>query len=106
MAAVGSKRKSREIEGKDENVEPNMPQKKKLSLSLKNNKKQKGSRFATVSDFQLEAMSSYKMPKNSATSSRWALKNLNDWRLEHNDRNPTKICPEDILSPYCIARNC
>ena len=58
-----------------ENVNPN--NKKRLSLSLKKN------RFASTSEDTLEYMSKYNMPKNSATSSKWALKNLSDWRDEY-----------------------
>ena len=92
------KRKSEEFEEGCENIDPNVPKKKRLSLSLKN---KKGSRFGTISDEQLKSMTSYVMPKNSATSSRWALKNLSDWRQEHNNQNPEKPCPEEILSPSC-----
>ena len=93
-----AKRKSEEIEEGCENIDPNVPKKKRLSLSLKN---KKGSRFGTISDEQLKSMTSYVTPKNSAMSSRWALKNLNDWMQEHNNQNPEKPCPEEILSPSC-----
>ena len=78
-----------------ENVDPD--KKKKLSLSLE----RKGNRFATTSEDQLQSMSVYNMSKNSAVSSKWALKNLRDWREEYNMKHPTKLCPEEILSPNC-----
>jgi hypothetical protein len=46
-------------------------------------------------------MASYKMPKNSALSSKWAIKSLADWWDNFNKRNPKKQCPKDILLPSC-----
>ena len=54
------KRELSEENQEAENVDPNASKKKKPSLSLKN---KKGSRFTTISEEQLESMSSYIMPK-------------------------------------------
>ena len=88
----------REISDGDENLDPNVSKKRRLSLSLK---KRSSYRFGETSDEQLHSMSFYMMPKNSATSSRWAMKNLSDWREEYNHRNPDKNCPEEIMLPSC-----
>ena len=73
--------------------------KKRLSLSLKNNKKE--DRFASITRDELEQMSKYKMPKNSELNSKWAMKNLADWVESYNTRNPDKPCPLEILSEFC-----
>ena len=88
----------RELSEGIENIDPNAVKKRRLSLSLK---KKQGSRFGTTSKEQLESMSSYTMPKNSAVSSTWAIKNLSDWWEEHNDKNPNNLCPKELLSPNC-----
>uniref|UniRef100_A0A1X7TCK4 ZMYM2-like/QRICH1 C-terminal domain-containing protein n=1 Tax=Amphimedon queenslandica TaxID=400682 RepID=A0A1X7TCK4_AMPQE len=85
-----------EISRMAENVNPNAAPtpKKRLSLSLK--KRRTSERFGETSEEELHSMSLYTMPKNSATSSQWALKNLSDWREEYNRRHPDKICPEEV----------
>ena len=88
----------REISDGDENLDPNVSKKRRLSLPLK---KRSSYRFGGTSDEQLHSMSFYMMPKNSATSSQWAMKNLSDWREEYNRTNPDKNCPEEIMLPSC-----
>lgn len=85
-----------------ENVNPNAAPtpKKRLSLSLKKRRTSER-RFGETSEEELHSMSSYMMPKNSATSSRWALKNLSEWREEYNRRHSDKSCPEEVLLPTC-----
>ena len=78
-----------------ENVEP---KKKRLSLSLN---KKNTSRFGSTSKETLKAMATVTLPKNSAHSSKWATKNLRDWLVDYNYRNPENECPEDLLSPFC-----
>ena len=74
------------------------PKKKRVSLSLK---KKTTNRFRSISTDELEAKATRTMPKNSAISSKWAVRNFNDWFKDHNGRNPGSKCPEDVLSPYC-----
>ena len=81
-----------------ENIEP-QPKRKRLSLSLKNNKKEDS--FASITRDELEQMSKYKMPKNSELNSKWAMKNLADWVESYKARNPDKPCPLEILSEFC-----
>ena len=77
-----------------ENTE--LPKKKRLSMALPNKRQ-----FGNVSKDKLDKMTTYVMPKNSAASSKWALKNLKDW---HGDRYPD-LCPQKILTPYCSKEN-
>ena len=49
----------------------------------------------------LKAMATVTLPKNSARSSKWAIKNLRDWLVDYNYRNPENECPEDLLLPFC-----
>ena len=74
--------KKHEIE--KENADPD-PKKKRLSLSLK--KKSTADRFGRSSLDELEAKATKTMAKNSALSSKWALKNLNEWYKVYNERN-------------------
>ena len=71
----------------DENVEKENipPKKKRLSLSLKNRKD--SGRFGNTSKDTLQPMATFTMPKNSARSSKWATKNLQDWLVDYNLRN-------------------
>ena len=80
-----------------ENMEP--PKKKHLSLALPNKR-----RFGNVSKHKLDKMTMYVMPKNSAASSKWALKTLKDWHSDYNSRYP-EMCPQEILTPYCSKEN-
>ena len=73
------------------------PKRKCLSLSKKKNK----DRFCSISAEELEGMAKYKMPKNSAVSSRWAMKNFHEWFKDYNRKNADKLCPEDLLLPTC-----
>ena len=57
-----------------ENVDP-----KKRRLLLLLMKKKKVDYFGMTSKEQLKATVLYTMPKNTATSSKWALKNFSEW---------------------------
>ena len=46
-------------------------------------------------------MSKPSVPKNTEKSSKWAIKNLKEWYVDYNSRNPNEMCPEDILSHTC-----
>ena len=81
------------------NIEP-QPKRKRLSLSLKNNKKE--DRFASITRDELEQMSKYKMPKNSELNSKWAMKNLADWVESYNMRNIDKPFPLENLSEFAV----
>ena len=74
-----------------ENVPPEQ-KKPRLSLSLK----KREDRFESVSETELEEMAQFKMAKNSAQASKWAMKNLGDWVEDHNRRNPSNLCPPDM----------
>lgn len=78
------------------------PEKKKRRLSLSLNKPK--TRFGSVSSAELEDMAQFKMPKNSAQASKWAIKNLADWAEEYNRRNPDNPCPAEILSSSCDSK--
>ena len=54
-----------------------------------------------ASSEDLLSMSIYRMPENSARSSRWALNNLRSWFDEYNKRNEDDKCPAEILTPSC-----
>ena len=41
--------------------------------------------------------------KNTSISTRWAMKNLQNWFEDYNKRNLEHPCPDDILSPFCKA---
>lgn len=68
--------------------------KRKLSLSLRN-------RFKAGTHDELEDLSKVKMTKNTIQSTRWAMKNFQDWFIGYNDRNPDNQCPDEILLPCC-----
>ena len=71
------------------------PKKQRISLSLKKN------RFKETPEEELISMSKPQIPKNTSISTRWAMKNLTDWLNDYNKCNPSKCCPEEILSPSC-----
>ena len=77
-----------------ENLDPVPSKKPKLSLSRKN-------RFKVVSEGQLSSMTKQSVPRNTEKSSKWAVKNLQEWYEDYNSRNPDERCPEEILSPVC-----
>ena len=71
-----------------ENVAPG--KKRRLSLSL--SKKQKR-RFEEIA-----ALEKPHMVKNTEVSSKWAMKDLTEWFLDYNKRNPDLPFPESILT--------
>ena len=54
------------------------------------------SRFLSPSK-GLESYQEPYCPKNTAVSTRWALKNFSDWTSSYNSRHPDAPCPEGIL---------
>ena len=78
-----------------DNKENLPPKKQRISLSLKKN------RSKEMPEEELISMSKPQIPKNTSISTRWAMKILTDWLNDYNKRNPSKCCPEEILSPSC-----
>ena len=78
-----------------ENKRPPPSKKPRLSLSL--------NRFKKASNSELQELSKPKMPKNTSTSTRWAMKNLTDWFNHYNAANQENQCPEEVLLPSCSA---
>ena len=70
---------------------------KKWRLSLSLSKKQKR-HFDETSLQEIAAMEKPHMAKNTEVSSKWAMKNLTEWFLDYNKRNPDLPCPESILT--------
>lgn len=62
-------------------------EKRWLSLSLKEAEEC----FWSILNSKLEEIAHFKMPKNSAQSSKWAMRNLPDWVEDHNRRNSVEI---------------
>uniref|UniRef100_A0A1X7TGP7 Uncharacterized protein n=1 Tax=Amphimedon queenslandica TaxID=400682 RepID=A0A1X7TGP7_AMPQE len=62
----------------------NPSKKRHLSLTLK--RKSKQNHFVEASSEDLQSMSVYRMPGNSARSSSWALNDLKFWFDEYNKR--------------------
>ena len=56
-------------------------------------------RFKAATNDELEDLSKVKMTKNTIQSTRWAMKNFQDWFFGYNDRNPDNQCPDEILLP-------
>lgn len=78
----------------NENHEPGA-KKRRLSLTLKKD------RFKTVSSAELDELSKVTMPKNTTSSTRWAMKNFTDWFEAYNIRNPGNKCPSDVKCCFC-----
>ena len=74
----------------------NMPpfKKCKLSLSFSNRR-----RFSESSSEEISLLQKLTVTKNMEISSRWAVKNLNDWFKDYQERNPDCPCPQNILTP-------
>ena len=49
--------------------------------------------LATLAD-----MMDYNMSANSAKSSKWAMKNLEEWFDDYNKKNPDNTCPDVVKS--------
>ena len=69
---------------------------RRLSLSLKGQH-----RFCTASNDAIEELSKPSVPKNTATVTRWAVKNITEWFHDYNQRNKESPCPEEFLSATC-----
>ena len=78
------------------------PEKKAKRLKLKKDTEHHfaetdgDSRFLSPSK-GLESYQEPYCPKNTAVSTRWALKNFSDWTSSYNSRHPDTPCPEGIL---------
>ena len=74
----------------------NMPsfKKRKLSLSLLNR-----CRFSESSSEVISSLQKVTVTKNTKISSRWAVKYLNDWFKNYQERNPNCPCPQNIVTP-------
>lgn len=69
--------------------------KRKLSLSLS----KRPQRFGESSVEEISALEKAQVPKNTEVSTRWALKNLNHWFVNYQERNPDSPCPASFLTP-------
>ena len=76
----------------------NAPPNKKSRLSLSLNKRQ---RFVPVAKETLDSMADLQVPKNTEISTRWAMKNFQDWHKDYNERNFGDRCPDELLLPTC-----
>ena len=68
--------------------------KRKLSLSLPNHRC-----FSESSSEEISPLQKVTVTKNTETSFRWAVKNLNDCFKDYQERNPDCPCPQNILTP-------
>ena len=96
----------------DENVEPPVKGKSRLSLTLKRNaltvvtgacaKKPRKALQAkndnAISEAEYEVMAAPFVPSNTKKNNQWAHNNFVAWRDARNARNPDNLCPEDLLS--------
>lgn len=74
----------------------NCPPEKRRKLSLTLSRRQ---RFGETSREEILALEKVQVPKNTEVTTKWALKNLNDWFKDYQERNPDCPCPESILTP-------
>ena len=88
---------SSDSDGEKENKPPS---KKRPCLSLK---KTKGSRFQPVSPDSVAKLAIPNPPKNTKSSTSWAVRNLNEWYDWHNSQAGAEQCPVEFLSPSCTA---
>ena len=82
----------------DDIQQGNAPPNKKSRLSLSLNKRQ---RFVPVAKETLDSMADLQVPKNTEISTRWAMKNFQDWHKDYNERNFGDQCPDKLLLPTC-----
>ena len=80
--------------------ETDLPSKERLCLSLKKNK---GSRFQSVSPKSAAELSIPTPPKNTRNSTCWAVHNLDEWFKWHNSQPGAEQCPVEFLSADCTA---
>uniref|UniRef100_A0A1X7T9L7 Uncharacterized protein n=1 Tax=Amphimedon queenslandica TaxID=400682 RepID=A0A1X7T9L7_AMPQE len=92
MAEAGSMEENQEKE--------NVPPSKKRRVSLSLNKK----RFQPSSSEEIDEMAKRKVPKNTEKTSKWAMKNLEDWFKDYNERNPDKKCPDEFLTGHGCSK--
>lgn len=64
-------------------------------------KRKKRGRFEETSEEDLAELLKPQVPKNTETSTRWAMKNFRDWYEDYNARNPSKCCPEEVVLSSC-----
>ena len=70
--------------------------KKKVAAGGNNAENGENSRFVSP-EKDLETYQQPYCPKNTAVSTRWALKNFEDWASTYNVRHPESPCPEGVL---------
>ena len=74
---------------------------KKLKLSLTKNTKQEvggdSARWHFLSAAEEESLSERYVPKNTASSTKWAVSNFQEWQKCRNERSSADEVPEDIL---------
>ncbi len=63
--------------------------------------KAKKQRFQTVSTGDMEELSTLKAPKSTEYSTKWAMKNFQEWKKERNATNPDEPVPEKLLEEAC-----
>jgi len=57
----------------------------------------KRQRFQQLSTADIQELSAVKQPKNTEYSTKWALKNFNEWKTERNSSFPDNPVPESLL---------
>ena len=88
-----------ECESSRDNDQTRRP-KKKLKLSLSKDGKENSERFKFVNDARVETLGKKYVPKNTDSSTRWALANFLSWRDNRNSTfsdNPSEQVPQDLL---------
>ena len=74
----------------------NCPPEKRRKLSLTLSRRQ---RFGETSREEILALEKVQVPKNTEVTTKWALRNLNDWFKDYQERNPDCPCLKSILTP-------
>ena len=92
----------------DKENEPPVPKKQKLSLSLKKKDKKRvqgeSSRWNFISEEEESSLSTLFVPKNTESSTKWALSNFMQWKMSRNEQfceEREKQVPDDILETAC-----
>ena len=77
--------------------------KKKEDLKKKAEDKENSERFSFINATVAEQLESRYVPKNTATSTKWALTTFEAWRNGRNLRFPMEQVPEDLLESSDVA---
>ena len=86
-----------EVDGWSDDKE-NEPVEKRKRLSLCLNKKKPAERYEFLEDEDLVSLAEKYTAKNTATSTRWAVKNFEDWRKARKEHFPDKDqVPDDLF---------